>query len=64
MDKYVRLTTGVEEGGEMCIACAKMGTNACIGNCASCDVMRAILTQLWAFEEWYCAQRGDGARNG
>lgn len=54
MDKYVRLTTSVEKDGEICIACANMGTDKCTRNCASCEMMRAILKQLWAFEEYYC----------
>lgn len=55
MDKYVRLTASEEKDGAIYISCAGMGTEKCTGNCALCEMMRAILKQLWAFEEAYCA---------
>lgn len=53
MNDYVRLTKSVDKDGELCVACAKLGTQECAGNCASCETMRDILRQLWAFEELY-----------
>ena len=52
MEEYRRLTKSSHDGaGESVVTCAFIGTEHCVGNCAVCPVMGAILKQLCAFEE-------------
>lgn len=51
MEDYIRFTKSEEINGETHIECAFSDTEKCSHDCSSCSVARAILTQLWAFEE-------------